>query len=205
MKYVEITSRKTFPGTGGANTPVIYVVDMPEHPFDIDEVATARTCTIVKVSEREWNDSLTPWRAPGLYRGNADFKGEADITLSELIGEAIPAIERMEALGAWIKANGDGVYATRPAAPYAKGRWRFTGSKDGKTLYAFRLWSEGERDLLAQTIPVEGPESVASVRHLATGSAVSFRATMDGLAIRLPETFRTNPCADGFAIEIMHR
>ena len=98
MKYVEITSRKTFPGTGGANAPVIYVVDMPEHPFDIDEVAAARTCTIVKVSVREWNDSLTPWRAPGLYRGNADFKGEADITLSELIGEAIPAIERMEGL-----------------------------------------------------------------------------------------------------------
>ncbi|MBQ3672097.1 MAG: hypothetical protein II924_00895, partial [Kiritimatiellae bacterium] len=59
---------------------------------------------------------------------------------------------------------------------------------------------EGERDLLAQTIPVEDPESVAGVRHLATGAAVPFHATKDGLAIRLPETFRTNPCADGFAI-----
>jgi alpha-L-fucosidase len=111
-----------------------------------------------------------------------------------------PAIERMEALGAWLKANGKGVYATRPAAPYAKGDWRFTGSKDGKTLYAFRLWKDGERDLLAQTIPVESPEGVAGVRHLATGAAVPFRATKDGIAIRLPETFRTDPCADGFAI-----
>ena len=111
-----------------------------------------------------------------------------------------PAIDRMEALGAWLKANGKGVYATRPAVPYAKGDWRFTGSKDGKTLYAFRLWSEGERNLLVQTIPVKNPESVATVRHLATDAAVSFCATKDGLAIRLPETFCINPYADGFAI-----
>jgi len=111
-----------------------------------------------------------------------------------------PAIDRMEALGAWLKANGKGVYATRPAVPYAKGDWRFTGSKDGKTLYAFRLWSEGERNLLVQTIPVKNPESVATVRHLATGREVPFRVTKDGLAIRLPETFRTNPLADGFSV-----
>ena len=48
-------------------------------------------------------------------------------------------------------------------APYANGKWRFTGSKDDKTLYAFRLWSESERDLLVQTIPVKNPESVATV------------------------------------------
>ena len=111
-----------------------------------------------------------------------------------------PAIERMEALGAWLRANGKGVYATRPAAPFAEGDWRFTGSKDGKTTFAFRLWKDGERDLLAQTIPVESPEGVAGVRHLATGAAVPFRATKDGIAIRLSETFRTDPCADGFAI-----
>ena len=111
-----------------------------------------------------------------------------------------PAIDRMEALGVWLKANGKGVYATRLAVPYAKGGWRFTGSKDCKTLYAFRLWSEGERDLLAQTIPVENPESVATVRHLATGAEVQFRATKDGLAIRLPETFRTSSLADGFSV-----
>lgn len=59
---------------------------------------------------------------------------------------------------------------------------------------------DGERDLLAQTIPVESPEGVVGVRHLATGAAVPFRATKDGIAIRLPETVRTDPCADGFVI-----
>ena len=96
MKYVEIGQRKSFPGTGGADAPVIYVIDAVEYPFDIDEPASSRTCNIVKVAVREWNDSLTPWPAPGLYRGEPDFKGEAAITLTELIEEAIPAIEQAE-------------------------------------------------------------------------------------------------------------
>ena len=113
-----------------------------------------------------------------------------------------PAIERMEALGAWLGANGMGVYATRPAAPFSKGKWRFSGSKDGKTLYAFRLWSKGEHDLLSQTIPAEKCKNVTRVTHLGSGADIRFRVEKDGLAIRLPETFRTNPYADGFALSI---
>ena len=113
-----------------------------------------------------------------------------------------PAIERMEALGAWLKANGNGIYATRPAAPFAEGNWRFTGAKDGKTVFAFRLWKDGERDLLAQTIPVAGPERVTRVVHLGTGLEVPFAVAGKGVAIRLPETFRTNPYADGFALTL---
>ena len=112
-----------------------------------------------------------------------------------------PAIERMEALGAWLKANGDGIYATRPAAPFADGNWRFTGAKDGKAVFAFRLWKDGERDLLSQTIPVAEPEKVTRVVHLATGLEVPFSVTGKGIAIRLPETSRTDPYADGFAIK----
>jgi len=111
-----------------------------------------------------------------------------------------PAIWRMEEMGAWLRAFGEGVYATRPASPFSKGKWRFSGSKDGKSLYAFRLWSEGERDLLSQTIPVEKPGKVAGVWHLATGAEVTFRVVKEGLAIRLPETFRTNPYAEGFRL-----
>ena len=111
-----------------------------------------------------------------------------------------PAISRMEEMGAWLRAFGEGVYATRPAPPFAKDKWRFSGSKDGKSLYAFRLWSEGERDLLSQTIPLERPEKVAGVWHLATGEKVPFRVAKEGLAIRLPETFRTNPYAEGFRL-----
>lgn len=113
-----------------------------------------------------------------------------------------PAIERMESLGAWLRKNGQGVYATRPMAPYSKGSWRFTGSKDGKTTYAFRLWDVGERDWLAQVVPVQDCTCVKRVTHLATGMNVPFRTVEGGLAIRLPETFRLSPYADGFALAI---
>ncbi len=98
MKYVDIERRKVYPGAGGAGAPVVYVVDMAECPFDIDEPARGRTCTIVKVCVHDWDDSLTPWPAPGLYRGDPDFKGEAAVTLAELVDEAIPAIEQAEGL-----------------------------------------------------------------------------------------------------------
>lgn len=113
-----------------------------------------------------------------------------------------PAIVRMEALGAWLRANGEGIYATRPAAPFARKDWRFTGAKDERTLYAFRLWREGERDVLPLLIPVAEPETVTGVRHLATGARMPFRAVDGGIAIRLPENTRTNPFADGFALDI---
>ncbi|MBQ9000340.1 MAG: alpha/beta hydrolase [Eggerthellaceae bacterium] len=98
MKYVDINRRAVFPGANGACAPVIYVVDAEEHPFDIDAPARGRACTIVKVCVRDWNDSLTPWRAPGIYRGNPDFAGNAAITLSELVSEAADAVEHAEGL-----------------------------------------------------------------------------------------------------------
>lgn len=97
MKYIDIDHRKAYPGTGGAQAPVIYVIDATEHPFDINEAASNRACTVVSVAVRDWNDSLTPWPAQGLYRGEPDFKGEASATLADLT-EAIPAIERAEGL-----------------------------------------------------------------------------------------------------------
>lgn len=81
-------------GAGGVEAPVIYVVDSPEHPFDLGGVAAGVTCSIVRVPVANWNDSLTPWPAPGLYRGEPDFGGNAAHTLADLCERVIPAIER---------------------------------------------------------------------------------------------------------------
>ena len=113
-----------------------------------------------------------------------------------------PAIRRMEALGAWLKTFGKGVYATRPAAPFAKDSWRFTGAKDGGTLYAFRLWAENESASREETIPVERPERVQCVVSLATGAEIPFHAANGGLSIRIPEQFQANAFADGFALSL---
>lgn len=41
----------------------------------------------------DWNACLTPWRAPGAFRGGADFAGGADGFLDGLIGSVIPRAE----------------------------------------------------------------------------------------------------------------
>ena len=59
------------------------------------------------------------------------------------------AYDRLAALGAWMKVNGEAIYGTRPIAPYAEGKVRFTRAKDG-TVYAIYLPAEGETDAAAR-------------------------------------------------------
>lgn len=76
-----------------STTPVIYVVDSPEHPFDLS-LAQGLVARVVTLPVGNWNDALTPWPTPGLYRGEPDFGGQAAATLAELVNEAIPAVEQ---------------------------------------------------------------------------------------------------------------
>lgn len=98
MRYIDANSRTVFTGTGGASSPIIYVINLPESPFDLAPIANRRASSIVTVAINNWGDSLTPWPAKALYREEPDFKGEAPETLAELIDEAIPAIEQTEGL-----------------------------------------------------------------------------------------------------------
>ena len=45
-------------------------------------------------------------------------------------------VRRLKALGAWLKVNGEAIYATRVLPPYQEGSVRYTRSKDGKFAYA---------------------------------------------------------------------
>jgi len=94
MKHIDPDDFTMHRGAKGAASPVVYLIDFPEHPFDIADIIAPLASTVVTIPISNWNDSLTPWPAKGLYREEPDFKGEASLTLSELTGEAIPAIER---------------------------------------------------------------------------------------------------------------
>ncbi|MCF0200119.1 MAG: alpha-L-fucosidase, partial [Bacteroidales bacterium] len=47
------------------------------------------------------------------------------------------AISRMREIGAWMQANGEGIYGTRPIYPYVDGKFRFT--QKGDKVYAIYL------------------------------------------------------------------
>lgn len=108
-----------------------------------------------------------------------------------------PAIESLDGLGAWLRANGEAVYSTRPAAPYRAGDWAFTGR--GGTVYAIRLWKESD-DCDPGEIPLgDAKATVVKVRHLASGKALDFETSSGG--IRIKDPFAADMYADVFALE----
>lgn len=97
MRFVARDGAKVFLGAE-ADAPVIYVIDSPEHPFDVAPLVRDRRSTIVTIPILNWGDALTPWPAEGLYREEPDFGGRASETLAQLLTETIPTIEEREGI-----------------------------------------------------------------------------------------------------------
>ncbi|WP_206610480.1 alpha/beta hydrolase-fold protein [Actinomyces wuliandei] len=93
MKYVMPDLAVCYEGTAGRTGPVIYVIDMSGRPFEIDDLCAGLAATVVAIPVEEWDDSLTPWPAPGLYPGDPDFAGDAGRTLTELLDMALPVVD----------------------------------------------------------------------------------------------------------------
>ena len=49
------------------------------------------------------------------------------------------AYSRLKEIGAWMKVNSEGIYDSKPIAPYSSGNIFFTQSDDEKNIYAFYL------------------------------------------------------------------
>ena len=137
-------------------------------------------------------------------------------------------IKILDEIGAWIAVNGEGIYSTRPwkvygegpstsaaqqekgqfaglkdvpKKPYTQEDFRFTTSKDGKTLYAFcfavptadiRITSLGRKSQ-----HVDKP--VTSVSLLGSKDALEWKQEDDALVIKKPATLTASP-ALGFKI-----
>lgn len=85
-------------GPSGGSAPAIYVIDAPEHPFDLAPLVGDLSSTVVSVPVRNWGDALTPWPAAALYRGEPDYGGGAPQTLERLLSELVPGVEAAEGL-----------------------------------------------------------------------------------------------------------
>ena len=119
-------------------------------------------------------------------------------------------------IGAWLKVNGDAIYATRPwkvfgegpstmveekghfggqtdvqKKPFTSEDIRFTQSKDGKTLYAIVLEIPADGTVTIKSLASNSanrPGKIGSVR-LAGGGKLKFTRDEAGLHISLPEKF----------------
>ncbi|WP_072499725.1 alpha/beta hydrolase-fold protein [Olsenella phocaeensis] len=95
---IDARACETFVGSLGADAPVVYLVDAPEFPHGVAELAAGRRVTLVGVPIANWDDALTPWPAPGLREGDAGFGGGGPATVGELLGEVVPGVEARASL-----------------------------------------------------------------------------------------------------------
>lgn len=85
-------------GTAGPTAPCIYLIDAPEHPTPLDEVASGLASTVISVPVANWGSALTPWPTEALYRGEEAYAGKAPETLEWLLGEVMPSCEQQAGL-----------------------------------------------------------------------------------------------------------
>jgi len=125
-------------------------------------------------------------------------------------------IKIVSEIGAWLKVNGESIYATRPWKTYGegpstieteKGRFdgqkdvqtkpftaediRFTQSKDGKTLYAIVLEIPANGEVTVKSLASNSanwPGKIGGVR-LVGGGKLKFTRDETGLHVALPEKF----------------
>ena len=112
-----------------------------------------------------------------------------------------PAIERLRAMGQWLKVNGDAIYATRAVAPYKIGRACLT--KKGSTVYLIYLADKDESAPPAK-LHVPAITGGKNVRMLGAETPVGFAFDANqGLTIEIPESIRQNlPCEHAWAFAV---
>ena len=102
------------------------------------------------------------------------------------------AYERLHDIGDWMKVNSEGIYGTKPIAPYQTGDVYFS-QKDG-SVYAFYLAPEGENSI-PETINIGDFVPSGKVTMLGTKASLSWKKTSEGTIVKIPASLRKSlPC-----------
>ncbi|MDD6506140.1 MAG: alpha-L-fucosidase [Prevotellaceae bacterium] len=115
-------------------------------------------------------------------------------------GEIEPAVvERLHAIGEWLRANGKAIYNTRTTPNYHCGNMWFTADKDGRTLYAIYALPDGET--LPATLEWTGNEPVGNVKLLKGNKTLKCVKKDGKVQVTLPKGIANEPVALQFTIK----
>jgi alpha-L-fucosidase len=121
----------------------------------------------------------------------------------------------LEAIGGWLKVNGEAIYGTRPWLKFGEGPnmhvtedigavkftandFRFTTK--GKTLYAIALgWAEGGKWLIGSLASIWDGNRIESVQLLGYDGKLKWQQTNEGLLVEAPPQ---KPCECAFVLKI---
>jgi alpha-L-fucosidase len=111
------------------------------------------------------------------------------------------AYDRLAALGAWMKESSEAIYSTRPLAPFAEGKIRFTQTKGG-IVYLLYLPAAGEtalpRDLAVTSVT---PAPAATLTLLGTGRTIPWERSVSGFVAHTPAGLAA-PNADAWVFRV---
>ncbi len=103
------------------------------------------------------------------------------------------AYDLLKEYGAWMKINSEGIYNSKPIAPYKENNICMTQQADGST-YFFYLAKEGENTMPAEIV-IKSHEAAkgAKVSLLGSNQNLTWSSNKDGLKVSIPESLRKNP------------
>jgi len=111
---------------------------------------------------------------------------------------------RLEEVGAWLRVNGEGIYATRPHEIFMEGNTvRHTQSKDGRYVHAIILdWPDTVAGVRLQSIKARPGSKITML-----GLDHTFAYTQDekSLTIQIPDWFGNStrrPCKYAYVLKI---
>jgi alpha-L-fucosidase len=110
-------------------------------------------------------------------------------------------VARLKALGAWLRVNGEAIYATRVLPPYQEGQVNYTRSKNGKFGYAICKEWPGKQITLKGVRAAKG----ARITLLGVEKPLVWKQDDSGLAVDLPEELQNEvarPCQHAWSIRI---
>ena len=86
---------------------ILYPLDiLPEW---IEQTAEKHNVTIVVITGMDWQNVFSPWPAPGVTKGEPDFKGESAEFLKLLQSKVVPEVERASQINSQVERNLVGV------------------------------------------------------------------------------------------------
>ncbi|MDD4922328.1 MAG: alpha-L-fucosidase [Bacteroidales bacterium] len=104
------------------------------------------------------------------------------------------AYQRMHEIGDWMNINSDGIYGTKPVAPYREAKLKFT--KKGNVVYSFYVSDEKEAELPAKVfINSFKPKAGSKVFLMGYDKPLQWTYNGTGVYIDVPESVcKTPPC-----------
>jgi len=99
------------------------------------------------------------------------------------------AYSRLQDIGKWMAVNSEGIYYSKPIAPYSTDNIYYTQSKAGETLYAFYL-SETDRVALPNQVVLKGVEVTkgSTISILGTTAKLKWKTEGNNTVITVPSS-----------------